>query len=166
MKAISVLCAAMLCASVSHAAVESGLPDSTGHYQNTQTAATRHDMATADRLLSDEKYAAAIPVLKRVIGNDEVDEIDRSIAYNLRGLSLFMVGRIAEAIDDFTNSLEIQNRTVLSSDHRWKTHFNRGLAYEAANEMAYAADDFIRAYAMAPDERRVKAKIYTFFNKR
>ena len=84
---------------------------------------------------------------------------------NLKGLSLFMVGRLAEAIADFTKSLELQERAAVAAVARWKTVFNRGLAYEAANDLARAADDFVRAYAMAPNERRVKSKIYRFFNK-
>ena len=76
-----------------------------------------------------------------------------------------MVGGIAEAIDDFSTSLKIQDDARIAHPHRWKTVFNRGIAYEAAKDLNRAADDFVRAYAMAPNERRVKAKIFNFFNK-
>tara|TARA_R110002072_G_scaffold238242_5_gene395597 strand:+ start:4520 stop:5029 length:510 start_codon:yes stop_codon:yes gene_type:complete len=123
------------------------------------------DMATIDKLISEKRYAEAIPVLEHYLASDEASVEERSIGHNLKGLSLYMVGRIAEAIEDFTISLDIQHRAPIGGGYRWKTIFNRGLAYEAAKNLSRAADDFVRAYALAPDERRVKNKIFNFFNK-
>jgi tetratricopeptide (TPR) repeat protein len=123
------------------------------------------DMATIDRLISDREYAKAIPVLEHVLSGSDATQRDRSIGYNLKGLSLYMVGRVAEAIDDFSASLRIQDDAKIDNPHRWKTIFNRGIAYEAAKDLRSAADDYVRAYAMAPNERLVKRKIYNFFNK-
>lgn len=123
------------------------------------------DMAAVDRLITKREYAKAIPVLEHILAGPEASVRERSIGYNLKGLSLYMVGRIAEAIDDFSTSLKIQDDARIVNPHRWKTVFNRGIAYEAAKDLRRAADDFVRAYAMAPNERRVKAKIFNFFNK-
>lgn len=151
-----------------HAAPNTGLPSFTPQSVTvieTAKANAFSDMATIDRLLSDRRYAEAIPVLEHFLASDSASSRDRSIGHNLKGLSLYMVGRLAEAIEDFSISLEIQNKVALGGGYRWKTIFNRGLAYEAAKDLKNAADDFVRAYAMAPDERRVKNKIYSFFNK-
>ena len=123
------------------------------------------DMAAVDRLISKKEYAKAIPVLEHILSSPEASDRERSIGYNLKGVSLYMVGRIAEAIDDFSTSLKIQDDARIANPHRWKTVFNRGIAYEAAKDLNRAADDFVRAYAMAPNERGVKAKIFNFFNK-
>ena len=123
------------------------------------------DMAAVDRLISKKEYAKAIPVLEHILSGPEASDRERSIGYNLKGLSLYMVGRIAEAIADFSTSLKIQDDARIANPHRWKTVFNRGIDYEAVKDLNRAADDFIRTYAMAANERRVKAKIFNFFNK-
>ena len=104
-------------------------------------------------------------MIEHYLASENPSEAERSIGHNLRGLSLYMVGRLSEAIEAFTTSLKIQDNVTLGGGYRWKTIFNRGLAYEAAKDLSNAADDFVRAYAMAPGERRVKNKIYQFFNK-
>tara|TARA_R110000868_G_scaffold2764_8_gene19184 strand:+ start:533 stop:1042 length:510 start_codon:yes stop_codon:yes gene_type:complete len=168
MKLPAICLAFVLSSSTCFAAVNTGLPQR-GALPDSQVEPDRKnpygDMAVIDRLLEDQRYAEAIPVLERFLTKNGVEEHHRSIGYNLKGLSLFMVGRLAEAIADFTKSLELQERAAVAAVARWKTVFNRGLAYEAANDLARAADDFVRAYAMAPNERRVKSKIYRFFNK-
>lgn len=151
-----------------HAAPNSGLPSFSPQSVTaieTAKANSFSDMATIDKLLSDQRYAEAIPVLDHFLASDNTPMEERSIGHNLKGLSLYMVGRLSEAIEAFTASLKIQDDVSLGGDYRWKTIFNRGLAYEAAKDLSNAADDFVRAYAMAPDERRVKNKIYRFFNK-
>ena len=151
-----------------HAAPNVGLPSFSAQsitVIDTAKAAAFSDMATIDKLISDKRYAEAIPVLEHFLASEETSVEERSIAHNLTGLSLYMVGRIAEAIEDFTMSLHIQRHTPIGGGYRWKTIFNRGLAYEAAKNLSRAADDFVRAYALAPDERRVKNKLFNFFNK-
>ena len=123
------------------------------------------DMATVDRLISDREYAKAIPVLDNFLEGSALTDRERSIGHSLRGLALHMVGRFKEAIDDFSMSLHIQERSNLIDPNQWKTIFNRGIAHEAAQNLSSAADDFVRAYAIAPNERRVIQKILTFFNK-
>ncbi|CAN0450932.1 unnamed protein product [Discosporangium mesarthrocarpum] len=151
-----------------HAAPNTGLPSikpQSTTVIDTAKADPFSDRSTIDKLLSDRRYAEAIPVLEHYLASGRASAQERSIGHNLKGLSLYMVGRLTEAIQDFTISLEIQDKVVLGGGYRWKTIFNRGLAYEAAKDLSNAADDFVRAYAMAPDERRVKNKIFNFFNK-
>lgn len=166
---LSALClAVLLTSSTSFAAVNSGLPQRSALPDSRidQPSSNPYgDLATIDSLFEDKRYAEAIPVLERFLSQGDVDPRERSIGHNLKGMSLYMVGRVAEAIDDFTLSLKYQDQSLVGDGYRWKTIFNRGLAYEAARDLARAADDFVRAYAMAPDSRRVKSKIYRFFNK-
>ncbi len=90
-----------------------------------------------------EDHETAIIHCNLAIESGTLDSENLSATYTNRGWHYSKLGRVNEAIADYSRALEISELST--------AYFNRGTLYEAKGDLARAKADFEKAYRMTPN---------------
>lgn len=125
----------------------------------------------------------------RALEAGDLPEGDMVTAHVNRGVAYKLTGQLEAAIDDYTKALELSpesgdiyttranaflemaqldaaindaNKALAYNPNYAAAYFVRGRIFEALGQKGFARDDFVRAYELAPDNKDIEEKAWTY----
>jgi clan AA aspartic protease (TIGR02281 family) len=86
-----------------------------------------------------KKYTESLDDCERAISySNDLDSVNKSTMYNIKGLNLFYLDKYSEAINSFNLSISFDNKNS-------KPVYNRGRAYYFSEKLSLACNDWVYA---------------------
>jgi tetratricopeptide (TPR) repeat protein len=128
--------------------------DEAGMQQMTIQDLARH----AALLFAEGAYGEACKELTKILKNPVLTDRQRAVTYFNRGRCRAQQNEHFDAVDDFSVAI------TLGIDAPGLAFFERGLAYEHMKYYDQAAFDYVKAFAYAPENPRIRSKVDRFFS--